>query len=58
MTGRREERTSFLKKISKKLFYTGRPALSTGTLLVERAEPPYGKSFLLLFFKKTVLSYF
>jgi len=55
---RKEESTSFLKKRSKKLLSHGRSALSTGTVPVERGERPWNKSFLLLFFKKEVLSSF
>jgi len=55
---RKEGSASFLKKRSKKLLSLGRAALSPGTVPVERAARPRDKSFLLLFFKKEVLSFF
>jgi hypothetical protein len=46
-----------LKKRSKKLLFHGRSRLSTSSVPVERNEEPGNKSFLLLFFKKEVLSF-
>jgi hypothetical protein len=46
-----------LKKRSKKLLFHGRSRLSTSAVPIVENEEPWNKSFLLLFFKKEVLSY-
>jgi hypothetical protein len=50
--------TSFLKKRSKKLLSLGPSLLSTNTVPADRIDDSRDKSFLLLFFKKEVLSSF
>jgi hypothetical protein len=48
----KEERSSFLKKRSKKLLFYGGLDLSTGTEPVDRNEEPKEKKFFASFFQK------